>query len=289
MHETHKITQITQISDPLSNINNAPPRRATDVERQLVAFDPERNVTTATCMKYLSAHARRDEEGKVDALWHLVAIMLKATSDLYIPEPVRSEGDTAKYEFCMEFVLRELYPWIGKSLDEVEAAASKGVFRYMGRRCRQRCLNKIRDTQRSQRVFVTYNDEWQEHQTERCHIGPTDFDELLSECDFLDADERELATALYDVRELRAPERHRQLAGMRSSGVHEIRQRVRALQQKCQMAMAKGNSGGKSLYSALAAYVTTAKYDPPTDKPVSRRTQAVRMNEYWESEPDVED
>ncbi len=233
-----------------------------------------------------------DQQIRNDAFEHLKAIVLKATSGLYIPESEKYPGDSARYSFAEDFLLLELHPYLEMPEEMIRHAAREDKFRYLARRFKQRLLNKIRDTARKNRKYKheRYNDAWADHQSVDPNnepgfdedgvwsalpsIGPEEFDRYLGQFDFLSDTDISVATAIFDLRKETARGALPKALAIRFSiTVQTARCRVRNLRAKMNAALKAGNTDVKQLFERLNAYVRTA--------------DVMLRNEPWPDDPDA--
>jgi hypothetical protein len=218
-----------------------------------------RNETTCACMQYLLAG---DEKAKRDAFEHLKAIMLTATRGLFIPESVSCDGTTAKYNFVTDFLWTELKPYEGKSCADIEAAAADNKFRYLGRRCRQRVINEIRNVTRANKRMrsVTYNDAYLAHQAtdRRPPLQPHEYSEIVAACDFLDPANADVVNELFDLRDRDRGQWAAELARSRGVSVQTARKYIRNIEANFRAALNAGHKAAKKLFDTLAQYIQTA-------------------------------
>ena len=218
-----------------------------------------------------------DEQARNDAFKHLTAILLNATKNLYIPETekfIRDSGhaqDSARYSFAEEFLLAEFRPYLGMPEEMIWQAARDNKFRYLGRRFRQRLLNKIRNAVRRNKKYKQerYNDAWGEHQTTDGQApgleGPEEFDRYLESFDYLSEQDITVATVLFDLRlseiegkASRKSARTRAIAERFHVTEQTARRYIRQLQEKMNDALRNGHSATRELFDRLGAFIRTA-------------------------------
>jgi hypothetical protein len=222
--------------------------------------------TTAESVRYLLAHKAGDEAEKFEAFEHLTAIMLHVSTGLYIPSSVDSNDDSEKYGFIQIFLLEQLAPWLDKTPEVIEEAADQDFFRYLGRKCRQRVLNKIRDAKRLRRTaqFVCYQDLFSAHQPQVCppRLSFDEFIKMLGECTFLAQSSIETAMALFHLHELRGKQRIEALAEQLGIDAQTAHKHLRNLRKETRAALKAGDMGAKELFDRLAAHIRTADFLP---------------------------
>jgi hypothetical protein len=233
------------------------------------SLSPVNNLTVSSkeVINYLTAVASGNEQVKTAAFSHLIAILLRATDDLYLPnsEKVLS-SNTPKYDFAVDFLLEELHPYLEVPSDMVLKAAFENKFRYLGRKFRCRVLNKIRDLHRAKKRVkpATYNDDWDAHQPRPCPppLGPEEFDAFVRACEFLSERDVQTAMLLYAFGELRNGSRTQALAHARGVTAQTARADIRHLRQECSNALNNGSSAAKELFDRLADRIRTAEVVP---------------------------
>jgi len=236
------------------------------------------NKTTQACLDYLLS---KDESRRSDAFKHLVAILMTATKNLYIPTQEIDQGENSrKYDFAIEFLLNTLSPYQGMEPELIRVAALEDKFRFLGKRFRCRVINQIRDVTKAatKRSFEIYTDGWQTHSPDNegsqtnagrtPRLGPDQFDELLAECDFLSETHVQTAVILFDLsvddlwEESTKGERTEALAARLGITVQAARKRIQQLRKAFANAIRSGHQGAISLADRLASHVIPATYSP---------------------------
>lgn len=253
-------------------------------------------VSSETAVTFLTSP---DEHARTDAFNHLIAILLTATQGLYIPENEKYPGNSARHSFAEEFLLGELEPYFGQPKEMILQAARDDKFRYLGRRFRQRLLNRIRDTVRRNQKYghERYNDAWETHTDaggvdgsvllvalNECNpeeysiippVGPEEYDRYFERFDFLSDQDIAVATALFDLRheDYTKGERTRALAERFGVTEQTARRYLRNLRTKMTNALKDGNADVQDFFSRLREFIKTA--------PLAAR------DECWPSDPDA--
>jgi len=245
--------------------------------------------STQAAVDYLTNPIGSD--ARDNAFQHLLAILLTATKDLYIPVQEKDgRENSAKYDFAVDFLFGTLASYEGKDRELIEAAARKHKFRYIGKRFRGRVINKIKKVTRATAdiSFEIYIDEWQKHVEKAAaqdpqdalnreaqdeagrtpHLSPEAFDRLLEELDFLSEDQIDTAVKLFDLcvneeyEDLTKGQRTQALANMFCITVQAARKRIRSLRRAITTAIQSGHKGAVALGERLSKHVMPATYHP---------------------------
>jgi len=103
-------------------------------------------VSSREAVNYLDAFAQGDEIARASAFEHLLAILLRATDDLHLPENYKYHGGhTTKYDFAVEVLLQELHPYTGMPAEMVTPANRILICIRIWKRIREGAKFKIKD------------------------------------------------------------------------------------------------------------------------------------------------